>query len=157
MPSTQLADYFAMRSRDVAVENAAEQSGIGLKEAELWEQSLAEGDEQALALARAGARAREDEPKREGIVANGNIAADELRLLIERVERIEEERKGLADDIADVFAEAKSRGFDKAAMKKCIKLRKLEPHVRQEAETILTIYMDALGLMPTEASVALAA
>lgn len=90
-----------------------------------------------------------------GRARHGNVAADELRLLIERVERLEEERKGLAEDIADVFGEAKARGFDKAAMKQCIKLRRMEPRKLQEAEAILHTYMDALGLNAFESHVAL--
>lgn len=90
-------------------------------------------------------------------MANGNVAADELRLLVERIERLHEERQGIADDIKDVFAEAKSRGFDTKAMKQIMKLRKMEPHVRQEAEAILAVYLDALGMTPIESAIALAA
>lgn len=97
-----------------------------------------------------------------GVVANaigksGTVAADELRLLIERVERIKEEIAGLNDDVRDIYAEAKSRGFDTAAVKRIIKLRKLEPHALQEAEAVLALYMDALGMSPDHATVALAA
>jgi uncharacterized protein (UPF0335 family) len=86
-----------------------------------------------------------------------NLAADRLRLFIERVERLEEERKGLADDIADVLKEAKSDGYDKATLKRIIKLRKMEPHKLREAEALLSTYMDALGMTPIEAAIALAA
>lgn len=90
-------------------------------------------------------------------MANGTVAADELRLLIERIERVKEEIKGLNDDVRDIYAEAKSRGFDTAAMKSVIKLRKMEPHTRQEAEAVLLAYMDALGMVQSESTVALAA
>lgn len=75
-----------------------------------------------------------------------NVAADELRLLIERAERLEEEKKGIADDQKDVFAEAKGRGFNVKAMKICMRLRKMEKHHRDEADAILEAYKAALGL-----------
>lgn len=74
------------------------------------------------------------------------IAADELRLLIERVERLEEEKKALSDDIRDVYAEAKARGYDTRTMRECVKLRKLERHVREEREALLDTYKAALGM-----------
>lgn len=79
-------------------------------------------------------------------MSNEVIAADELRLLIERVERLSEEKQGLADDIKDVFAEAKARGYDTKTMRKIIALRKMETHDRQEAEALLATYMAALGM-----------
>jgi uncharacterized protein (UPF0335 family) len=79
-------------------------------------------------------------------MANGNVAADELRLLIERIERLKEEIKGLNDDVSDVYQEAKSRGFDTATMKRVIKLRKMGTAERQEAEALLDTYMSALGM-----------
>lgn len=75
-----------------------------------------------------------------------SIAADELRLLIERIERLEEEKKAIADDIKEVYAEAKSRGYDTKTMRECVKLRKLETHVRREREALLDTYKAALGL-----------
>ena len=79
-------------------------------------------------------------------MAEGSIAADELRLLIERIERLEEEKKAMADDIRDVYAEAKARGYDAKAMRQVVRLRKMETHVRQEEEAILDTYKAALGL-----------
>lgn len=76
-----------------------------------------------------------------------NVTADELRLLIERAERLEEEKKGVADDIKDVFAEAKSRGYDPKAMKKIIAIRKKKREEYQEEEAILETYMSALGMI----------
>lgn len=76
----------------------------------------------------------------------GSIAADELRLLIERVERLEEEKKAIADDIKDVYAEARSRGYDGKTMRAIVRLRKMEKHVREEAEALLDTYKSALGL-----------
>ncbi|CAN5513237.1 DUF2312 domain-containing protein [soil metagenome] len=75
-----------------------------------------------------------------------NIAADQLRLLIERIERLEEEKKAMADDIKDVYLEAKSTGFDTKTMKSIVKLRKMEKHTRDEAEALLDLYKTALGL-----------
>ena len=79
-------------------------------------------------------------------LAEGNVAADELRLLIERIERLEEEKKGIADDVKDVYAEAKSRGYDTKMMRQIVRLRKMETHDRQEMEAILDTYKAALGL-----------
>jgi len=79
-------------------------------------------------------------------LAEGSIAADELRLLIERIERLEEEKKGIADDVKDVYAEAKARGYDPKTMRTVVRLRKMETHSRQEAEALLDTYKAALGL-----------
>ena len=75
-----------------------------------------------------------------------NVAADQLRLLIERIERLEEEKKGIADDIKDVYGEAKSTGYDVKTIRAIVRLRKLERHVRQEAEALLETYKAALGI-----------
>jgi uncharacterized protein (UPF0335 family) len=77
---------------------------------------------------------------------SGSIAADELRRLIERVERLEEEKKALGDDIKDVYAEAKARGYDAKTMRAIVRLRRMETHVRQEADALLDTYRAALGL-----------
>jgi uncharacterized protein (UPF0335 family) len=79
-------------------------------------------------------------------MAEGSVAADELRLLIERIERLEEEKKGIADDVKDVYAEAKSRGYDTKTMRMIVRLRKMETHARQEADALLETYRAALGL-----------
>jgi uncharacterized protein (UPF0335 family) len=80
-------------------------------------------------------------------MAEGSIAADELKLLIERIERLEEEKKGVSDDIKDVYGEAKSRGYDPKTMRTVIRLRKMENHVRQETEAMVETYMQALGMV----------
>jgi len=82
----------------------------------------------------------------EHILSEGNVAADELRLLIERIERLEEEKKGIADDVKDVYGEAKARGYDPKTMRAIVRLRKMETHSRQEAEAPLDTYKAALGL-----------
>ena len=79
-------------------------------------------------------------------MAEGSIAADELRLLIERIERLEEEKKGIADDVRDVYAEAKARGYDTKTMRSIVRLRKMETHQRQEMDALLETYRAALGL-----------
>jgi uncharacterized protein (UPF0335 family) len=75
-----------------------------------------------------------------------NVAADQLRLFIERVERLEEEKKGISEDIRDVYAEAKGNGYCAKTMRRIIRLRKMEPHDRQEAEALLDTYSSALGM-----------
>ena len=79
-------------------------------------------------------------------MASGTVAADQLRLFIERIERLEEEKKAIADDVRDVYAEAKANGYDTRTMRKVVVLRKLETHVRQEADALLDTYRQALGL-----------
>ena len=76
----------------------------------------------------------------------GNIAADRLRSLIERIERLEEERKALGSDIKDIYAEAKSAGFDVKVMRQIIRIRKQEPADVEEQETLLDVYRRALGM-----------
>jgi uncharacterized protein (UPF0335 family) len=75
-----------------------------------------------------------------------NISAEQLRLLIERIERLEEEKKGLGDDIKDVYGEAKSTGFDVKTIRTIIRLRRMEKHHRDEAEMLLETYKQALGI-----------
>ena len=84
--------------------------------------------------------------EQEGAKAVGGIAADRLRSFIERVERLEGERKALVADIKDIFAEAKSAGFDVKVIKAIITIRKQEPAEVEEQETLLDIYRRALGL-----------
>lgn len=79
-------------------------------------------------------------------MAEGNVAADELRLLIERIERLEEEKKAIADDVKDVYGEAKARGYDPKTMRTIVRLRKMETNARQEAEAMIETYMQALGM-----------
>ena len=79
-------------------------------------------------------------------MSDTNVAADQLRLFIERIERLEEEKKGVADDIKDVYAEAKANGYVTKTMREVVKLRKLEKHARDEADAMLETYRNALGL-----------
>ncbi len=78
---------------------------------------------------------------------SGPIAADELRLLVERVERLNEEKQGVADDIKDVYSEAKSRGYDSKVIRKIVMIRKKDRDARLEEEAILETYMQALGML----------
>lgn len=77
---------------------------------------------------------------------NSGAADDRLRLLIERVERLEEEKQGIADDIRDVYAEAKAVGYDAKIMRQIVRLRKMKPDDRREMEAILETYKAALGM-----------
>jgi uncharacterized protein (UPF0335 family) len=79
-------------------------------------------------------------------MADGNVAAEQLRLFIERIERLEEEKKGIADDIRDVYAEAKGQGYDSKTMRAIVRLRKMEKDARDEADALLETYRSALGL-----------
>ena len=84
--------------------------------------------------------------KKEQDTEVGGIAADRLRSIVERIERLEEERKGLADNIKDIFAEAKSAGFDVKVIRQIISIRKKEPAEVEEQETLLDLYRRALGM-----------
>ena len=75
-----------------------------------------------------------------------NVSAEQLRLFIERIETLEEEKKGIADDIRDVYAEAKSQGYDAKVMRQIVRLRRMDRHSRIEMETVLDLYKAAVGL-----------
>lgn len=74
------------------------------------------------------------------------VAADELRLLVERIERLSEERQGIADDIKDVYAEAKSRGYDVKTVRRVVARRKMDRDAAQEEDAIFATYCHALGM-----------
>jgi len=76
----------------------------------------------------------------------GGVAGEQLRTIVERIERLEEEKQSLADDIKDVFAEAKSNGFDVKALRTLIRLRKQDANEREEQEALLDVYLHALGM-----------
>lgn len=78
-------------------------------------------------------------------------AKDQLRSYVERIERLEEEKAALASDIKDLFAQAKSSGYDTKALRKVIKLRKQEASERQTEEAVLATYMHALGMIDGDA------
>ena len=80
------------------------------------------------------------------IDADHNRAAEDLRLFLERIETLEEEKKGISDDIRDVYAEAKGNGWDTKTMRRLIALRKLDPDARAEQQALLETYARAIGL-----------
>ncbi|WP_051221155.1 DUF2312 domain-containing protein [Erythrobacter cryptus] len=90
------------------------------------------------------------EPQASGSPAPGSTSAaatdDRLRLLIERIERLEEEKKGIADDIRDVYMEAKAAGYDPKIMRQIVRLRKMKPADRSEQDMLLETYKAALGM-----------
>ena len=84
--------------------------------------------------------------------ADGNddatrFAKDQLKAIVERIERLEEEKRAIADDIKDVYAEAKGNGYDVKVLRKIVRLRKQDKHERAEEEAILETYMQALGMI----------
>lgn len=79
-------------------------------------------------------------------VADSGVAGEELKQFVERIERLEEEKKALMDDIKDIFAELKGRGFDAKAVRHILRIRKQDHSERQEEEAILELYMSALGM-----------
>lgn len=78
----------------------------------------------------------------------GGVAVDQLKSIIERVEKLEEEKGGIAADIRDVFAEAKGNGWDVKAIRSILKIRKMDSAEREEQENTLDAYMHALGMQP---------
>ena len=82
----------------------------------------------------------------EGTNQIGGIAADALRQCIERIERLEEEKKALSEDVRDIYVQAKSPGFDPKILRQIIRLRKLDRTEREEAEQLLDLYLTAIGM-----------
>lgn len=80
-------------------------------------------------------------------IGHNGIAPDQLRSIVERVERLEAEKKALGDDIREVYAEAKGNGFDPKIIRQIVKLRKLDAAERQEQEALLETYLEALGML----------
>jgi uncharacterized protein (UPF0335 family) len=76
------------------------------------------------------------------------VARDQLRAFVERIERLEEEKKSIADDIKDVYAEAKGTGFDTKVLRKVVSIRKQDQNERMEQEAVLDLYLHALGMAP---------
>lgn len=93
------------------------------------------GDQLAAAAAKQGHNSERD-----------TVADDRLRLLVERIKRLEEEKKGIADDIRDVYAEAKAVGYDPKIMRIIVRLRKMKPDDRSEQEMLIETYANALGM-----------
>ncbi len=81
-------------------------------------------------------------------VSTTTVAAGQLKSIIERVERLEEEKKEVADQIKEIYAEAKANGFDAKTIRKVVNLRKKPTEERQEEEALLDLYLSALGMLP---------
>ena len=95
----------------------------------------------------AAARAKRGAGKKDGKPA-GNVAADRLRSFVERIERLEDEKKGIAGDIKDVYGEAKANGYDTKSLRRIIALRKQDMAERLEFEAVVDTYLAALGMLP---------
>lgn len=80
-------------------------------------------------------------------MSDGSISGDALRLFIERIETLEEEKRGISDNIKDVYAEAKGTGYDPKIMRQIVRLRRMEANARAEADALLETYKTALGLI----------
>lgn len=80
----------------------------------------------------------------------GGIASGQLRAFIERIERLEEEKKTIADDIKETYDEAKAMGYDTKALRKIVSIRKLDQNERLEQEAVLDTYLAALGMLPSD-------
>ena len=85
--------------------------------------------------------------KEETATAKTRFAKDQLKAFVERIERLEEEKKTISDDIRDVYAESKGNGFDVKALRAVVRLRKIETTERNEQQLILETYMNALGML----------
>ncbi|UJQ94011.1 DUF2312 domain-containing protein [Mariluticola halotolerans] len=81
-------------------------------------------------------------------MADHGVARDQLRAFVERIERLEEEKKAIAEDIKEVYAEAKGNGFDTKVLRQVVRIRKQDKSERMEQEAILDLYMHALGMVP---------
>lgn len=77
----------------------------------------------------------------------GGIASDQIRSIVERIERLEEEKQAIADDVKEVYAEAKANGFDTKVLRQIVRIRKQDTAERQEQEALLDLYLHALGMI----------
>ena len=103
-------------------------------------------DPYATGRARPGRDLKPDSEESQGGYVNG-VAAAQLRSIVERIERLEEEKKAIADDIKAVYGEAKANGYDTRALRKIVSLRKQDASEREEQEAILELYKNALGMV----------
>lgn len=88
----------------------------------------------------------EDESESGQVGSTGGVAGARLKSFLERIERLEEEKKALAEDVKDIYAEAKGVGFDTKTMRRILKLQKMEPDKRREEDELLELYMAAIGM-----------
>jgi uncharacterized protein (UPF0335 family) len=91
-------------------------------------------------------KGRKTRPQPDPIIANPDATGQQLKQFVERIERLEEEKRGISDDISDVYSEMKACGYDTKITRKIIDLRRMESHDRAEMESILDLYKTALGL-----------
>lgn len=84
------------------------------------------------------------------MTGNTGVASDQLRIIVERIERLEEEKQAIADDIKEVYGEAKAKGFDVKTLRVVVRLRKKSVEDRQEEQSMLDLYMHALGMFPDD-------
>ena len=91
---------------------------------------------------------------RKPTVSPDSVAQDQIRAFIERIERMEEEKRAIAEDIKEIYAEAKGNGFDTKILRKVISIRKKDRHEREEEEAMLDLYLQALGMLPEESEAA---
>lgn len=138
--SQNLRIYRTARRDGETIERACELSGLSMAEAVLWDRDDAENPPPPEAYVLIGHNSKDQN-------MSEISADDQLRLFIERIERLEEEKKGVADDIRDTYAEAKSQGYCPKTMRQIVRERKMEPHDRAEQEMILETYKIALGML----------
>lgn len=81
-------------------------------------------------------------------MADNLVAREQLKSVVERIERLEEEKKAIADDIRDIYAEAKANGFDAKVLREVVKIRKLDSTEREEHDAVRDLYLQALGMLP---------
>lgn len=80
-------------------------------------------------------------------LGHNSVAKDQLKSIIERIEKLEEEKKALSDDVRDIYAEAKGNGFDVKALRTVVRMRRQDANERQEQEAVLETYLNALGMI----------
>jgi uncharacterized protein (UPF0335 family) len=101
--------------------------------------------------ARSGATGTKGEARSGATGSGEGIAREQLKSIVERIERLEEEKQALADDIKEVYAEAKANGFDTKTLRTVVRLRKQDTSERQEQEALLDLYLQALGMLSAAA------
>lgn len=97
-------------------------------------------------MAKTYARLQSDISNDEPPAERGGVAGARLKSFLERIERLEDEKRAMAEDIRDIYAEAKGVGFDTKTMRRVLKLRKMEPDKRREENELLDLYMAAIGM-----------
>lgn len=144
--SVQLRKYITARRGGASTEDAAAIASIPLGEAALWDADEERGELDWVQPWVEPAVAEIGHNSGEKVMTNG-MANDQLRLFIERVERLEEEKQSIADDIKDVYLEAKYQGYDPKIMKIIVRERKMDKNARDERDALLDTYRSALGML----------